>query len=59
MEQEEDMDDVKNVVAYWQNGRSVTYGMVTTEDLRVDAVRYGCAKARAELARRGIAVEEP
>jgi hypothetical protein len=47
-------ENVAEMVAYWQNGRAVTYREVTTEDLIVDSTRYFSPEARAELARRGI-----
>lgn len=47
-------ENVGDMVAYWQNGRPVTYREVTTEDLKTESLRYGTPEARAELSRRGI-----
>lgn len=47
-------ETIAEQVAYTQNGRSVTYREVTTQDLIVGAIRYSSANARAELSRRGI-----
>lgn len=45
---------IADTVAYYQNGRAVTYREVTTEDLIANSTWHDCAESRAELARRGI-----